>query len=410
MNQQMRLACVSFSHLALILAWRDHPELTSEAVLVGSCSRDGRGIVLAASAAAQAMGAHIGQDLRQAELACPEAVRLRADPIRMDQLREQLRAALYECSPLVELTTDSQVYLDLGGRDARWATEAARSAHLGRSVQQVLGVPPSVGVGQSRFVALVASSKAGPGRVRRVPYGAVADFLSDWPVSMLPLPPRTVERLQGFGLQSCGDCISIPLPDLQRQLGADGLTLHRLCLGQDSALISPWREAPPCGVRRVLAGVVEDSESLRFGAAELAERLAAKLSCRGRASGRLRLLLLDEDAAEGVVTAAQPGVFWDEIEPPAPVATAEELLPPILSLFARARCRALVIEIHALDLTQPPATQSPLWAVGGARSADIGRAAARLAQRFGPELVWRVEVRAGHPGDIPEERLVWSPG
>ena len=404
-----RLACVSFPHLALVLAWRAHPELAQEAVLVGSRDRAGRMVVLAASPAAVAMGAHPSQDWRQAELACPNAARLLADPAEVGLLRQQLRLALYNCSPLVELTDDTMAYLDLGDRDARWATEASRASYLGREVQQALLLPPALGVGQSRFVALVAARIAGPGRARLVPAGRAAEFLADWPVAELPLPAGTRERLLSFGLRTCGDCVAIALPDLQRQLGPDGLLLHRLCRGLDQALINPWRSPPPCGVRRVLAGVVDDTESLRFGAPELASGLSLELARLGLAATRLRLVLREEDAQDGAVVAGQPGVFWEEISPPTPVATAEELLPPILSLLSRARCRVLVIELQALDLVAPPAVQAMLWPAGRARQEEIGQAAARLQERFGESFVWRVAVRPGHPGDIPEERLVWLP-
>jgi DNA polymerase-4 len=405
-----RLACIGFPHLALLLALRSHPELAKEAVLVGTSGKHERLVVLAASRAAVAMGASPGQDWRQSELSCPEAVRLVADPAEVARLRQEVRSALYDCSPLVEWTDDTTAYLDLGGRDPNLPSESARAAQLGRVVQQVLLVPPSIGVGQSRFVAFAAAKVAGPGRVRLVPSGRAAEFLADWPVGDLPLSPKTRERLFSFGLSSCGDCISVPLPDLQRQLGPDGLLLHRLCLGLDPASISPWRELPPCGVRRVLAGVVEDTESLRFGGPELASRLATRLAQAGRAARRLRLLLLDEDAAGGAVVMGQPGVFWDEISPPSAVATAEELLAPILRLLSRARCRVLVIELQALDLVDPPATQALLWPGGNARREEITQAVARLHDRFGAELVWRVSVKAGHPGDIPAERLAWSPG
>ncbi len=410
MRRPARLGCLGFPHLALVVAWRAHPELASEAVLIRASTKFGREVVLAASSAARARGAHPGQDFRQAELACPEAVRLRADPLALDELRERLLLALYDFSPLVELADDGEAYLDLGGRDLRWDTEAARAAHLGRSVQRVLGSAPAVGVGQSRFVARAAAARAGPGRIRLVPPGGAASFLADQPVTGLPLPPRTVEQLLGFGLLTCGDCATIPLPDLQRQLGPDGITLHRLCLGQDTATLTPRREIPPCAVRKVLAGVVENSEALRFGAPELATMLAAELARRNLASGRLRLRLLDEDAAGGAAGPEQPGVFCDEVATPARMATAQELLPPILSLLSRARCRALIVELQALDLGPPQAAQAPLWALAEGRREEIGRAVARLQERFGPELVWRAELRPEHPGDIPEERLVWSSG
>lgn len=407
MRDEALLGCLRFPHLSLLLAWRDHPELLPEAVVVSGLGPSGRRVVKAASEAALAAGVHLAQDARQAEMACPGAVQLQDEHLHLEVMREQLLAVLYDFSPLVEICGDSQVYLDLGGRDPRWATEAARASQLGRAVQQVLGVAPAVGVGQSRFVALVAALRAGAGRIRLVPRGSATAFLSAWPVSELPLPPRTVAQLLGFGLLTCGDCLAIPLSDLQRQLGPEAITLYRLCLGQDGATVNPRRKPPPCAVRKVLAGVVENTEALRFGAPELAAMLAEELARLGLACGRLRILLLDEDAAEGELGLRQPGVFLDEITIPTPAVTTEDLLHPILSLLARARCRVLTIELQALSLTPPPQVQAQLWAVGETTRAEIGRAVARLHERFGQSLVWRVGLRPGHPGDVPEERLIW---
>lgn len=401
MRAAPRLACASFPHLALALAWRAHPELRGEPVVVGPRAWGGREAVLAASEAAQARGVRPGGEWRQAEIACPEAVRLPEDGSAISELRQELRLALQDLSPLVEWVDDTQAYLDVRGRDLRLPSEAALASQLGRSMQRRLQVPPSLGVGQSRFTAWAAAQAAGPGRVRLVPPGTAAQFLSDWQVERLPLPERTRERLREFGLNSCGDCASIALPDLQRQFGPDGLLLHRLCRGLDRSTVSPWLSPSPCGVRRVLAGPVEDTETLRFGAPELAAGLALELGLRHLAAGRLRLLLGDGEVG---------GEVWEQLRPPAPAATEEELLPLVLSLISRVRRPVQVLELQALDLVPPPARQRSLWAAGGERRDDLDRAVARLHERFGEGLVWRVAVRPGHPGDVPEEQLAWSPG
>ncbi|MGA9775738.1 MAG: hypothetical protein WBU92_07430, partial [Candidatus Dormiibacterota bacterium] len=261
MSGAPRLACINFPHLALSLAWRAHPELRGEAVLVGPRHRSGREVVLAASEAALARGARPGGEWRQAEIACPEAVQLPEDQTAISELRQEMRLVLQDLSPLVEWVDDTLAYLDVRGRDLRLPTEAALASQLGRSVQRLLLVPPRLGVGQSRFTAWVAAQTAGPGRIRLVPSGGAAQFLADWSVERLPLPDSTRERLRDFGLTTCGDCSSIPLPDLQRQFGPDGLLLHRLCLCRDRATVSPWRTPPPCGMRRVLAGPVADTEA-----------------------------------------------------------------------------------------------------------------------------------------------------
>lgn len=408
-NGRARLACLTFPHLALVLAWRAHPELQGEPVLVGGNGPGGRQVLLAASPPALVLGVRPGQDWRRAEILCPLAVRLQADLAALAGLRRTARLALAGCSPLVEWSDDTSAYVDLTGTDPRRQQEGPRAASCGRVLQEALGVPLSVGVGPSRFSAWAAAQRAEPGRVRLVPEGKAAEFLATWPVSALPIPPETVERLVQFGLRTCGDCASITMVDLQRQFGSDGILLYRLCLGLDSARIDPWHEPPPCGVRRVLAGGVDDAESLRFGAAELARGLAWELSQQGRAAGRIRLILRGEEEESRPPAHLDPRIWWSEVAPPIPMATADELLGPLLSLFGRARLSTavMVVELEALDLVVPPASQVSLWQGRAADREVIQLAVNRLHDRFGRGLVWRVEVRPGHPGDVPEERLIW---
>lgn len=409
LNHRARLACFTFPHLALVLALRAHPELSGEPVLVGGRGRGGRQVVVTASPAAWAKGVRPGQEWRRAEVLCPLAVRLDADRTAVAELRRQARLALAGCSPLVEWGDDASAYVDLTGSDPLRLEESSRAAHCGRALQGALGVPPSVGVGPSRFSAWAAAQSAAPGRVRLVPEGKAAEFLANWPVAALPIPPEVGERLIQFGLRTCGDCTTITMVDLQRQFGPDGILVHRLCRGLDSAQIDPWREPPPCGVRRVLAGGVEDSESLRFGAAELARGLAQELLQQGRAAGRIRLILRGGDESQ-LSSPVERQAWWGEVAPPTPLATADELMGPLLSLFGRARplSPVTVVELEALDLVAPPVTQVGLWQGRAVDREVVQRAVDRLHDRFGTGLVWRVEVRPGHPGDVPEERFAWS--
>lgn len=374
-------------------------------MVIGPRTVSGREVVVAASAPARARGVRPGQGWRQAEIVCPEAVRLPEDGAAIGELRREARLVLYGISPLVEWVDDSLAYLDISRGSLALPTEAALGAEIGRSMGRILASAPSLGIGQSRFVAWAAAQMAGPGRLRLVATGQAAQFLSRWPVENLPLAPSVVERLREFGLGSCGDCAAVPLGDLQRQFGPDGLRLHRLCLGQDETMIDPWLEPPVCGIRRVLAGVVEDIETLRFGAPELAAGLASELALQRRAASRLRLLVGGEERGG-------PGAgmdSWEEVRLGVPACSPEELLPPVLGLLARVRQPVRVLELQALDLGDPPARQRQLWPSAIDHRPDIERAAARLQERFGERLVWRVAVRPGHPGDIPEEQLSWSP-
>ncbi len=409
-----RLACLRFPHLALVRAWRVHPELRAEPVLVFGPGPDGRPVVVAASPAARAAGAIPGQRLRQAETACPGAARLPLDPEGVAELRRMALTALADCSPWVEWTDDATVHLDGSGRHLRHPDEAGWAAACGRCCAAALGVPPAVGVGGSRFTAFAAATAAGPGRVRRVAPGAEAGVLAAWPVAELPITNVAQTRLLAFGLTTCGDCAAVPAADLQRQLGPEGLWVHRLACGRDAAQLRPFRQPPAFGVRLVLAGAVQDREALRFTAPRLAEAVAARLRAAGRAAGRLRLVLRAEDDPDAPVEAGRPsvGCWWGERVPPQPAATAAELLPVVLGLIGSAAPAGtvLVLERGALELLPVPARQIDLWHRHDADREAIAQAVARLHDRFGPGLVWRVQLRESVPDDWPERRLAWIPG
>ncbi len=378
-------------------------------MLVGADRPPEGRVVLAASAAARAAGVRPGQEWRRAEILCPLAARLEVDPAALAGLRHLTRQALAECSPLVEWVEDTEAYVDLAGSDPLGRPPGVLAAACGRVLRAQLDVTPQVGLGPSRFSAWVAAQRAEPGRVRAVPRGRAAEFLADWPVGRLPIAAELGERLIQFGLRTCGDCAAIAPADLQRQFGHEGLRLHRLCLGRDPGQVDPWHQPPVCGVRRVLAGGVADLESLRFGAEELAQGLARELARQGRAAGRLRLVLLGEPERQPSGALERPA-WWGELAPAAPMASAGELLGPLLSLLGSARLRAAVTEVglEGLGLVDPPATQVGLWQGRVTDRAAIDRAVDRLHARFGSGLVWRVEVRPGHPGDVPAERLRWT--
>ncbi|HVA21815.1 MAG TPA: hypothetical protein VNN74_06950 [Candidatus Micrarchaeia archaeon] len=411
---QPRLACLRFPHLALVRAWRVHPELRDEAVVVFGPGPGGQPVVTAASAAAQAAGVTRGQPLGQAEAACPGAARLPQDLLGMAELRRAALTALADCSPLVEWTDDATVHLDGTGRHLRHPDEASWAAACGRQLDAQLGVPPAVGVGESRFTAHAAATAAGPGRVRRVAPGKAAAFLAPVAVAELPISAEARDRLCAFGLHTCGDCAAVPAADLQRQLGPEGLFVHRLACGRDLAQLRPWREPPVFGVRLVLAGTVVDREALRFVAPRLAEAVAGRLREAGRAAGRLRLVLRAQDDPDAPVAAGPPytGCWWGERIPPQPVATAAELLPVVLGLIGSALPEepVLVLELCALELQPIPTRQVDLWHRHDADREAIAQAAARLHDRFGPGLVWQVRLREGAPDDLPERRLAWAPG
>ena len=162
---------------------RDDPRLRGVPVIVGP------GVVLAASYEAKAHGVRTAMGAGQARRLCPQAVVVRA---RMDAYSEASKAVFEvfeDTTPLVEGLSIDEAFLDVRGLERISGTPTEIAARLRRRVLKEVGLPITVGVARTKFLAKVASGVAKPDGLLVVPPDGELEFLH-------PLP---VERLWGVG-------------------------------------------------------------------------------------------------------------------------------------------------------------------------------------------------------------------
>ena len=393
-----RILCARFPHLGLVVAWRRHPELRGEPVVIASDTTAGA-VALAASEAARAAGVHPGQPLRQVRHLCPGAAVLPFDATAAGLRRDQVMEALCAVVPAIELN-DEEAYADLSGSHARHPGEASWSAAVGRALAVALdGAAPAIGVAATRFVAWMAARESAPRHVRRVRAGEEAAFLAPLPPALLPVDPAVLARLGSLGLDCLGAIAALSPADLQRQFGPDGLTVHRLARGADGTGLTVARPPRRLAVRVLLAGAVCDREMLRRGARQAAVDLGRLLAAQGLVAGSLTLVFEGEDSpsasAERVLVA--------------PAGGEEEVWAALLGLLVAAELRAPVaaLRLEAGALALPGGRQTDLWRRGEAERDAVARVATRLCDRFGRTAVLRPRLRVD-PGDLPERRFQWE--
>ncbi|HYA00893.1 MAG TPA: hypothetical protein VEK76_11160 [Candidatus Binatia bacterium] len=397
-----RILCARHAHLALVTAWRRHPELRAEPVIVGGAP-ELRLPVIAASAAASASGVRPGQPLREAQQRCPAAAFVAADPAAVASIRAELLSRLCELAPIVEVGDDT-TWCDLTGRHAAHRDETAWAVAIARSIAELLqddGV--AVGVAATRMVAEVAARQSGARRLHRVAPGAEAAFLAPLPLSALPLDPGMAARLAALGLDCAGAVAGLSAADLQRQFGPGGLELWRRVRGE-GGVGEGWpvsrldQGARQLGERVVLEGGIGDLEALRFAVHRLALGVGERLRRRGCRAAVVTLICeLEEGEPVGLRTASlqRPG-------------GGAELWPVALELLTRLRLPAPVtaVRLEVEGLEAGAGRQVDLWR-GDAAAEEIGGAASRLRARFGTSAVRRAEL-AVDPGDLPERRFRWA--
>jgi DNA polymerase IV len=208
---------------------RDDPRLRGRPVIVGG------GVVLAASYEAKAFGVRTAMGGRQALRLCPRAVVVRPRMAAYTEASRALYAVFEDTTPLVEGLSIDEAFLDVRGMERTAGTPVEIAARLRSAVRERVGLPVTVGVARTKFLAKVASAAAKPDGLLLVPPDGESAFLHPLPVErMWGVGQATATLLRSRGIATVGDLARVPGPALEAMLGrAAGGRLHALANNRD---------------------------------------------------------------------------------------------------------------------------------------------------------------------------------
>ena len=210
------------------------PALKGKAVVVGG-QRHERGVVSAASYQARRYGVHSAMPLRSAAKLCPHAIFLDGHPERYREWSEKIYRVLVSFSPLVEMASIDEAYLDMTGT-ARLHGPPLHAAHqLHADIKSRTELNCSIGIGTSRLIAKVSSAKAKPHGILWVIPGQEAKFLAPLDVRDLPGVGKVMEQnLTALGIRQVGDLAAFEDRFLEQRFGKWGLALAGKARGEDA--------------------------------------------------------------------------------------------------------------------------------------------------------------------------------
>jgi DNA polymerase-4 len=222
---------------------RDDPSLRGRPVAVGG------GVVLAASYEAKAYGVRTAMGGSQARRLCPGLVVV---PPRMSAYSEASKAVFEifeDTTPLVEGLSIDEAFLDVGGLGRVSGTPTEIAVRLRRRVAAEVGLPITVGIATTKFLAKVASAVAKPDGLLVVPAGSELDFLHPLPVERLWGVGRvTAQKLHARGLFVVAEVARLREEALVAMLGpASGRHLHALAHNRDPRRIEVGRRRRSIG-------------------------------------------------------------------------------------------------------------------------------------------------------------------
>jgi len=257
---------------------RDDPRLLGRPVIVGA------GVVLAASYEAKACGVQTAMGGAQARRLCPQAVVV---PPRMSAYSEASKAVFEvfeQTTPLVEGLSIDEAFLDVRGLERMSGSASEIAARLRREVRERVGLPITVGVASTKFLAKVASAVAKPDGLLMVPPGGELDFLHSLPVERLWGVGRvTAGKLRQLGLETVGQVAELAEAALVSILGpAAGRHLHALAHNRDLRRVRGGRRRRSMGAQRALGRSRRSWKDLDAVLVGLVDRLARRLRAARR--------------------------------------------------------------------------------------------------------------------------------
>ena len=212
----------------------ERPELRGKPVVVGG-RPDQRGVVSAASYEARKFGIHSAMPLRTAARLCPHAVFLDGHHEKYSEWSDRVASILARFSPIVEMVSIDEAYLDLSGTERLHGPPLAVADKLLRSITQTTALPCSGGLATTRLVAKVASEQAKPRGLVWVAPGMEAHFLAPLPIRKIPGIGEVTERaLRALGIETVEQLASHSQEKLEKVFGQWGTALYRKARGGDA--------------------------------------------------------------------------------------------------------------------------------------------------------------------------------
>ena len=252
---------------------RDAPELRGRPVIVGG------GVVLAASYEAKTRGVRTAMGGRQAMRLCPDAVIVPPRIEAYSQASKDVFAIFRDTTPLVEGLSIDEAFLEVGGLRRIAGTPEQVAVRLRERVRAEVGLPISVGIARTKFLAKVASAVSKPDGLLLVEPDREEAFLLPLPVERLwGVGPATAEKLHRLNIHTVGELAELEAATAERLLGrAAGAHLHALARLRDPRPVDTTRRRGSIGSQRALGRRPRTMAELDVILTQIMDRIARRL-------------------------------------------------------------------------------------------------------------------------------------
>ncbi len=285
--------CVWLPTFELRLELVRAPELDATSVALLSPGEGTRRTLWQVSERGAEAGVRPGQLISQAISLCPSLTLLEPDPAHYDAAHEEMIEALLELSPVVEPAGRGRVFVGMDGMERLHGSPRRQASITLQALFRIFPPPlvaaTRVGRASGKFGAWVAAARAKPGKPVLVPDAELFAFLASCPVSVLPVDPLMVHRLERLGIKTLAKLISLPEPALVGQFGPEGRQALEWARGRRVDPVRPLHRPRPIRVSLDFSSPAGRTEAIHGALDRLLEKALARPERRGRSVHGVRL-------------------------------------------------------------------------------------------------------------------------
>jgi DNA polymerase IV len=270
---------------------RDDPRLRGRPVIVGA------GVVLAASYEAKAHGVRTAMGGAQARRLCPQVIVVEPRMSAYAAASKAVFRVFEDTTPLVEGLSIDEAFLDVRGLERISGTPTEIAARLRSDVLERVGLPITVGVARTKFLAKVASGVAKPDGLLVVAPDRELAFLHPLPVERLwGVGPVTADKLRDRGITTVGEVAQLAEAALVSMLGrAAGRHIHALAHNRDPRPVHVRRRRRSIGSQRALGRTPRSPQAIDAVVVGLVDRVTRRMRAAGRVGRTVVLRLRFDD-------------------------------------------------------------------------------------------------------------------
>jgi DNA polymerase-4 len=370
---------------------RDDPGLRGRPVIVGG------GVVLAASYEAKAYGVRTAMGGAQARRLCPQAVVVPPRMAAYSQASDAVFEVFRDTSPLVEPISVDEAFIDVGGLRRISGTPVEIAARLRSDVRSRVGLPITVGVARTKFLAKVASQEAKPDGLLLVPPGRELAFLHPLPVRRLwGVGAVTADKLRAHGIDTVADVAELSESMLASLVGGGmGGRLYALSHNIDARRVTTGVRRRSVGAQRALgrAGNTMSAAEIDAVVIGLIDRIASRMRTAGRTGRTVTLRLRFNDFGRATRSHTLP---WATCSTHALLGAARRLVAAAAPLIAERGLTLVGFAVSEIDRDGAEQLMLPLST--RAEPAAVDAAVDQVRRRYGRSALTRGVLVGRDPG------------